>query len=408
MNFAELARELLVALRRHDIWNRIEQGSPWTSGMSTLITTISERELALILEECFYASLHTDEQRAVRFVLSVVPDPSERDDPSAGFMRFAERVPLSRRALRSLSPAADPLHSVLTLQRAADDTLRLTGLWSLGRHYGRPRALSFAVEGPGVMNVSFNGSRLLSMNRGELAIVQERNIDRERIAELLMQQQARVDARAEQRLVLADLLFHAARLIQDSKHGGSIWILNDADRFEGAMRRIDATGILFEVVDHIVDGTRKYAWPDRAPVDTRERVAEDLLRSAEKEIVARSLAQLSASDGAVVMTMEPRLIGFAAFIQSNPPAQLFDVVHGRAEPRAPHELGGGRHRSAAAFCAGGSPGERAALVVSQDGDVSLFMNVDKPLQFFSEIPVGIVRVRMERVGAGFAVDDVNT
>ena len=86
------------------------------------------------------------------------------------------------------------------------------------------------------------------------------------------------------------------------------------------------------------------------------------------------VAQLSQLDGAVHLTSDLKIRGFGAKINvSSEPFALFaEDVDGTNRRELPLSLiPGTRHRSAASFCAQ-QTGQALAIVVSQDGDVSLF------------------------------------
>jgi hypothetical protein len=74
-------------------------------------------------------------------------------------------------------------------------------------------------------------------------------------------------------------------------------------------------------------------------------------------------------DGAVLLDLDARPRGFSTFFNGEPPRNLSEQRGTAKVQRTAENLGGGRHRSAAAFCAAFAPA--AALVVSSDGRMTM-------------------------------------
>jgi hypothetical protein len=83
-----------------------------------------------------------------------------------------------------------------------------------------------------------------------------------------------------------------------------------------------------------------------------------------------SVGNLAATDGAVLVDARVKVLGFGAFIDI--PERATNVTcyshEGRSEQKESTNIGGGRHRSAVAFCERFAPA--AAIVVSEDGRIS--------------------------------------
>lgn len=404
MDFAAIARQLLQLLESRIEWLRAESDPHWASVMAQFAIQPTLAELELVLTECFFASLLAEEQRPTRFVISLLPDPPPNGDTSSGFIRFAQTRPLTRSVLRLIAPAAPPDSSLLCVQRGATGELGITGIHSFARHYGRPIALSFATSGAGVITVSFNNLRLMSIRHGEVSVLADgMPFDERTLSGVLAVHQAQEDGAVAHNVVVSRILLRAVGLVRKAGHGGAIWLLPPKTEFDGTTCFISSTGALFDVARTIEEREQRHRSTPELMAGVREGAAENLLRDVEEEAMAKAIAQLTATDGAVLMTMEPRLVGYSSFTHANPPTTITDVRDGRLEERASIELGGGRHRSAAAFCAGGAPGDRAAIVVSQDGGVSLFMNVSGPIPpLLWHLPNGVARIPLASVGRGFA------
>lgn len=403
MDFAAIARQLAQLLSTRIEWLTAEADERWAQVMNMFTIRPTEAELEVVLRECFFASLLTDEQRPTRFVISLLPDAPRNSDASSGFLRFTEPRPLTRSALQAIAPTASPEHSILCVQRGESGQLLVIGMHAFARHYGRPIAMSFAVTGPGTITVSSNNVRLMTIAQGEVTALEPFPFDEEAMGAALAMHQHDDSGDVLRLRIVAKILVGAAHQIRAAGHGGSVWICRKDSRLKVTTRALSGTGTLFDIVGRIEERERHAETSIEVMQGVREGAAEQLLRDVEEEAVARAIAQLAATDGAVLMTMEPRLIGYASFIHADPPGSVSEVNQGLVEARAAISLGGGRHRAAAAFCGEGNPGERAAIVVSQDGAISLFLSVAGPIPpMLWHLPHGVARLRLAPVGRGFA------
>jgi len=128
-----------------------------------------------------------------------------------------------------------------------------------------------------------------------------------------------------------------------------------------------------------------------------ETTAGVLDRPAERHALD-FVAQLSQIDGAVHLTTDLEVHGFGAMIRSS--SDLFPLLAEDPDGDTKHDLPlsaipGTRHRSAAMFCAQ-QPGRAFAIVISQDGDVSLFGR---------HLDDSVLRVGPFAFGAGLAIGE---
>jgi hypothetical protein len=82
------------------------------------------------------------------------------------------------------------------------------------------------------------------------------------------------------------------------------------------------------------------------------------------------VARLAAVDGAVLLTSALRVVAFGAFVKSPAESAAVPLVDARGRAQAASSLKGARHKSALWFCQAWPAA--LALVVSQDGDISLY------------------------------------
>jgi hypothetical protein len=146
----------------------------------------------------------------------------------------------------------------------------------------------------------------------------------------------------------------------------------------------------------LLDVTYPFAPPSSV---LRDAVAQPITlddRPAERHALD-FVAQLSQVDGAVHLTSDLQIRGFGAKITSgNEPFPLSaeDIDGNNRRELSLSAIPGTRHRSAAFFCAQ-QPGQALAIVVSQDGDVSLF----------GRLPGGsVVRIGPFILGTGLTVE----
>lgn len=145
------------------------------------------------------------------------------------------------------------------------------------------------------------------------------------------------------------------------------------------------TDPVMEVEHELLDLSYRFEKPNNVLRDSlREMKEEDCDQKTVPPLRAAVdfVAQLSAVDGVVHMTSDLAVVGFggkvmalqppdgARFI-SEAPNSTTEVEAGATRPLELGEIPGMRHRSAALFCAR-QQGQALAIVVSQDGDVTLF------------------------------------
>jgi hypothetical protein len=100
---------------------------------------------------------------------------------------------------------------------------------------------------------------------------------------------------------------------------------------------------------------------------------------ARKSSLARSIASLAGTDGAILMDGSPRVLEFGVIYNkfSQPATSVLRTFHpsrplkGVAVDAA--EFGGSRHRSAIDFCSNNHPA--GALIASHDGGLTVFVSL---------------------------------
>jgi hypothetical protein len=309
--------------------------------------------LATVVEEMFWASLLTEEGRPCRPRLVYMTKPREEAAPNDALFHhhFADPRPVTRADLRRLSQIQggegyvewrDPIGSPVITGLFVPNELPLS---TSGRSLP---GLALAATAPGVLNVDHLSERMVVLRAGLL-------YRRSTCAILPLDQALRPVA-----TVLGSQtpgFFHRTiREITRHGHGGSVWMCRADDPLAGL--RI---GYPVLPVDDLLGKPNRFEW-------------------------LRSLGHLAAIDGAVTVDTAGHLRGFGAFVDLGEPFPVQLVRPDGREQITSDALGGGRHRSGAAFCRRFAPA--AAVVVSQDGKVTVMVANSAEVAAWDVSPLG--------------------
>jgi hypothetical protein len=332
-------------------------------------------ELLDLVDATFWASLRTEEGRAIRPALSLVPPESA---PEASC--FSETLPLSVEDLAKLSPALrHPDLHVAIWRRAA-------GLFVWGLVLAPVEgALRIRATSPGVLRLSA-GSNLVATLSGERVqlVAAGQTFQFDGLLTRAFGPTSDPWLRSHQN----EYLRHIARRVREHGRGGTLIVVPGSEGSWAKSLRIRHR--FASPPEDIVN-----AWHDETEAN-RRRTAATMIPTADvstgsldekaSAIVAATLARerarvlsdrigdVTAVDGAAVVTRELALLGFGAKIATSavPPKilEIRPLVGAAFEPSSLEMLGGMRHQSAARFVT--AEPECVVLVVSQDGVVSLF------------------------------------
>jgi hypothetical protein len=287
-----------------------------------------EAQIAPVLEETFWSSLLSEEGRPCRPRLLYVP---RHESMRQAIHRLAKPVALTRENLRKLTPSQGPLGYLVW--DCASDTAEITGIQ--GREGGDPPDFTIIAPNTGALDISWSCIRLLTLRAGRI----------ERFSRIMLPR--RHDALEIVRKLTGDfepvLLNRTIQAIEAGGHGGALWILPEGRAPDGI---------------HIGNPIQR----DDRPLPQSRQARFPFLAS---------IGYLAATDGAVLLDSRVRVLGFGAFIDIPDRDQLVVSIDddGNAKQIASTKLGGGRHRSAVAFCVRFAPA--AAIVVSEDGRISV-------------------------------------
>ena len=329
-------------------------------------------ELRFLVSTVFWASLRSQEGQPARPALSLVPP-----EAAADAAQFSEFAPLSAAELVMLSPAFRNADVYAGIWRR--DGLVLWGLLLAPDD----AVLRIRATAPGVLHLAA-GPSLLATISGERAqlVAPDRVLQFNDLLTRALGPTLDLWLRSRQN----DYLRHIARRMLEHGHGGTLLIVPSQ---EGAWTNtVHIRHRFVRPVEDIVN-----AWRDETNATLRHGISETLPPAnvskggdRAKAIIEASLARdrarslsdrigdVTAVDGAAVVTQELGLLGFGAKITTEvaPPKilEIRPVVGAAFERSSLDAVGGTRHQSAARLVA--AHRDCVVLVISQDGMVSLF------------------------------------
>ena len=325
--------------------------------------------LEQLLDVAYAASLQPEEGRLPQFALAYVsPEGPGRHYKACTFSVSKE---LSTRTVAKLAPATDPSRTYFGVwQTPGSESLQVWGLihsqkesLSTAPEDGRSGFLwrgpflIVRVHGPGVFLVYHCTRLLLAYARGKAsyALPPTRLLDVLRDRASLDPEQANAVCNVVDRMVVLGT-------------GGTV-LITDPE---------------LNVASTLLDLSYPFTQPNTILKDAESDYRTNSHAEKWKEPLRLALdfvAQMSRVDGVVHMTSDLAIRGFGGKVMmaapdgsvftTEEPSETSDSGPGLPQPLSLATLTGMRHRSAAAFCAN-QPGQALAIVVSQDGDVSLF------------------------------------
>jgi hypothetical protein len=379
--------------------------------------------LESLLSTCYQASLLREEDRPVRFRLMLRQPESFGDDegPPVGLHRlvFTKPRPFNEHEIRRLSPATTFCRSLIGV--GFDSTREAVNIWGQihsgpgwiqsidgGRRmfHPLPPALVVSVLGPGRITVSKGSVTVGKLWSGRITSPSTEIADAEWVKDAFAATNAELlrlhgeDQRKDSRPWatvdpdFARLIVHRAfrqiiSRVRDGRHGGTLVLvppelaaelcspnpflsIKYAFTDERSRRRLQDTVVrvmnsLSQVHGARDDPVRTVGWLEYVTSTASAiALAEEALIEA-----AHFVADLTAVDGAVVITKTFEILGFGGEISGGLEAVTTiaraldaDATGTQIEPT---ETYGTRHRSAYRLCA--ALPEAVAIVISQDGDV---------------------------------------
>jgi hypothetical protein len=391
--------------------------------------TLPPKLLDDALSAAFQASLTFEEARPTRFRLLLTPAEQlpEAGTPNQGVLRlkFDRCRPLNADELRRLAPAV-PFETSLIGAHTEEDRLRIWGVahsgpaWLAPTWGGRNVVPNWTydpivhVTGPGKIAVRCAGALVGAIERGFLVDTTMDVFDSTWLPAMFARE--REEVRAEHDVLQArttsptsvehslvgrvgqHMIRRTIQLVRGMGHGGMLLVVSsggqaaskglerlrlkyrfDHDEPPGRYRTV-----LLQILESVAAATSKTSvgWSDFA---SSTSAALEKLEQAVFEL-SRVIANLAATDGAVVLDKRFRILGFGAEVSAELPApqqvwRALDAEGQRLEPDAIENVGT-RHRAAYRFVNDHPDG--LAVVISQDGGVSFVANRENKVVFWQQ------------------------
>lgn len=377
--------------------------------------------LSKIISCAYQASLQTDEQRPVTFrLVYATPAAFARYDRPNGLhcFEFADKLPFEPFELQKLSAAAAYYRSLIGIFSDPQGvmiwgTVHSGPRWLKALQGGRadvpemPSALVLRVTAPGRIEVALGGRTLGQLSEGRIYGPSMNVFKAKWLSESFCQARSgnlglHLSARSLANTQWADIDPECLRILGQQlvrrmlaatrayKHGGTlIWLENEfRDRilaegnpyvdikykFVAGANRLRLRSLIVEILNRLAQlgvrdavEQRSVGWPDYVSS------TDPLLNQLDEDVFEMShfIANLTGTDGAVVLTKSFEILGFGAEIHCSD-SEVSNIARA-VDLEADHvkiesmRRGGTRHRSVYRFC--NAIHDAAAQVISQDGNV---------------------------------------
>jgi hypothetical protein len=334
------------------------------------------RELALLVEATFYASLHEEEARRAEF--NVAWQVGVHD--CASVVVIAAPVRATPKNLAKLAPATRREASSIAMRRDGDGLVA----WALIEHGATAaQPLLIRILGSGVLRVDYAGTPRALYVRGEI-LFSGGGAEVTSPAQVLTRTFAPWSAGADPETGIdlrAAVVARVAARTLEHRHGGMILVIPAALAAPVGVR------VHYGVADGTSVLARRYAEVirDVAREDRFERLRGSRPRGVDGRVSVRDeaqiafaegielLARLTAIDNAVLLDTDLRLRGFGVqVLEGEAPHADFehaDPYSGDVHVDDLSTFKGTRHPAGVIFCM--RQDEAAAIIVSQDGHLSL-------------------------------------
>lgn len=374
------------------------------------------------LAAAFQASLTSEESRPTRFRLLLTPAAALPSDGEAneGVLRlmFDRARALLPDELRRLAPAV-PFETALIGAEVHEDALRIWGIahsgpaWLAPTWGGRSLVPNWTydpiihVTGPGQLAVRSAGKLVGAIERGALVDAVMDVFDSEWLPALFIREREEVREKHASRQtssasptsvesslvgrIAQHMLRRTIQLVRGGQHGGMILVTDggfDGLRLKYAIAQDEASHryrlILLRLLHAVAAASAKpsIGWSDFVANDSQE------LAELEKDVFewSRTIANLAATDGAVVVDKRFGVVGFAAEVSNElpAPARVWRALDTEGVNRrsADMEAVGTRHRAAYRFV--NDHPSALAIVISHDGGVSFVANREGDVVFWEQ------------------------
>ncbi len=399
--------------------------------------------LEFLISACYQTSLMRDEGRPITFRLFFrEPDRIPiSDGPPAGLhqMVFTDPLPFDEYELRRLSPAADFYRSLIGASLDKEKGLRIWGLinsgarWVQTAHGGRkidanlPPSLLIRVTGPGRLAVCKGPVTIVTLNSGKIALPSMEPAVPLWLLESFTPSGDKLDilhrpAReaggkpcsviddAFLRILSQQVYKRIVSMMRSLHHGGTIILvpperaaeltapnrfLDIRYKFVSEEPRHRLRSLYMKLLNTLAGEGERLGIIDR-PIGWSDYMASEssAIERLDEAIfeTAQFIADLTSTDGAVVMTKSLEVVGFGAEILGgletiHTVARILDDGGEHRQIESTRQVGT-RHRSAYRICH--KLHDIVVIVVSQDGMVRIVLWKDNMVAYWDQMVASVL------------------
>jgi hypothetical protein len=336
-----------------------------------------DQALGALLEAAFFASLHEEEGRKLEFGIAWQPEPRE----CAAIIAMRPAVRVTPGNLAKLAPATAGESTSIAVRMERGELVA----WAIAEHAAASQQpLTIRVLAPGVVRVDYAGAMRALYARGEILLAggaHEVKSPSQRLTRTFAAWTAGAEPKLGIDLRAAVITRLAARALAHG-HGGMILIVPAGSGPPAGVRvhyAVDAGATLLNQRFERVLGD--LAVPDRLArlAGSRPRGPNGRIPVRDEDQIAfgegvELVAQLTAIDNALLVNTDLHVLGFGVqVIESDVPGTGFRHTSPYSDEAHVDDLTtfkGTRHPAGVIFCMR-QPGEAAAIIASQDGNLSL-------------------------------------
>lgn len=338
----------------------------------------SETQLQELVSRAFWASLEKEEGRPSIFALCFSPPKASKMSQS---LVFEEAQDLNVSNIVKLFPALLPGRRAIGVQADAREDLEIWGMLPLPNP-----GLTVEAVGPGHIAVRFLGRNRMVLRSGETTILRNDHSDNLILVLITLSEQEWEVTMSM--ALLAEALKKIIDAMVQQAHGGTLLWIPDGVDWQSSVKSIrylckPPYQELAEYLDKLTNQLLEEKSFGRE--DHRNSPLYEQLNLYMQEIkpTLDGIAQLTAVDGAMVLSEGLEVLAFGVMLQSQDrltqrnvavlelgryTENSSDTLEIRVIPLS--KLGGARHRSAAEFCCAHK--RALAFVASQDGTLTVF------------------------------------
>lgn len=342
-------------------------------------------DITEFVEIAFFASLLREERREIVCQLVLDHEGTLTNEPKEWHrwrvIRFAVPVSLTTKSLAKHAALAERPGEYLFVEKQGGNYVIAGVSREPATSIGGPRALNVRIAGPGSLIFYQGDSEMLSYDQGETREPLPWFIGRPESRSAT--QHIRDALHQEDELVASFVLKELALELIQRRHGGLIAIM-DGDRRDYVNTQAQ---FLKDPIEYGEIAMDMYQWgavagqADAYDEPNPAAEAEFKRATAVYEETRALIGNMSACDGAVLLTPALAVLGFRAQLRGEAPAEVYELGKDGGFHPFDIQLRGTRHRSAAAFVNSGR--QRIALVASADGPVAaMFQTEDRRVVYW--------------------------